>query len=273
MKIATFYDHILDIARQEDIKLSEALKLAKEAGIDCLEVSTGNVETAGAQEIKAQLDAAGITVSSLCAYFQFDRHDDLQAADLQQLVNAQKLGTEKMLVIPGFWSAGDTDAEKERKTESIKTALNRLADKAKDYGITLMMEDFDSADSPYATIDGLKGFLEDVPELYCGFDTGNFLFSGEDAVKAYEVMKDKTIHVHLKDRALASLPGSGKPVEAVDGRLLYTCPVGGGSIQMQEIINRLKADGYDGVLTMEHYGSEAQLSFLRQSVKWLQSVW
>lgn len=31
-------------------------------------------------------------------------------------------------------------------------------------------------------------------------DTGNFAYSDEDAVQAYEVLKDYIVHVHCKDR-------------------------------------------------------------------------
>ena len=42
-KIATFYDHIRDISRQEQISFMEALQLAKDKGVEALEVSANNV--------------------------------------------------------------------------------------------------------------------------------------------------------------------------------------------------------------------------------------
>ena len=42
-KIATFYDHMVDIARQESLSVVEALKLAREMGIEAVEASGNNI--------------------------------------------------------------------------------------------------------------------------------------------------------------------------------------------------------------------------------------
>ena len=36
-KIATFYDHIVDVSRQESCSVVEALKLARELGVEAVE--------------------------------------------------------------------------------------------------------------------------------------------------------------------------------------------------------------------------------------------
>ena len=59
--IATFYDHILDISKQEGCSVGEALQEAKKLGVAALEVSCFN--TAGrAEELSHELASAGLEI-------------------------------------------------------------------------------------------------------------------------------------------------------------------------------------------------------------------
>ena len=62
------------------------------------------------------------------------------------------------------------------------------------------LEDFDGPVQPFARMYQLLWFMENVPGLKFTLDTGNFAYSDEDAVQAYEVLKDYIVHVHCKDR-------------------------------------------------------------------------
>ena len=42
-KIATFYDHIRDMARQEHLFMEDALQRARELGVEAVEASANNV--------------------------------------------------------------------------------------------------------------------------------------------------------------------------------------------------------------------------------------
>ena len=67
-------------------------------------------------------------------------------------------------------------------------------------------------------------------------------------------------------------PEFGKDaLTALDGAVLYPSPVGGGIIQMEELLRQLKAEGYEGLYTIEHYGAAPMRECLRQSVEWVQS--
>ena len=46
-KIATFYDHIVDISRQENMFVVDALKLARELGVEAVEASANNILPGG----------------------------------------------------------------------------------------------------------------------------------------------------------------------------------------------------------------------------------
>ena len=48
-------------------------------------------------------------------------------------------------------------------------------------------------------------------------------------------------------------------------------PVGSGILPLEELVAQLKADGYDGVYTLEFYGASSALECLWHSVEWLNS--
>ncbi len=265
--ITTFYDHAVDISRQEKISLTEALREVRTLGIDGLEVSQNNL-LGREDELGNELAYAGLSVSSIPAYFDFGRDPDVEKQAVPTLEAARFLGVSRMLVIPGFFRPEDGEEERERQTESMISCVNRLAELAQGYGVSLILEDYDNALASFSTIQGVKRFLEGCPDLSCCFDTGNFAFSGEDELSAYEAVRDRITYVHLKDRAAVSVSGE-EGVTALDGKVLYPCPVGSGEIRLPEIFSRLKQDGYQGNFALEHYGAGEMLSYLKRSVSWL----
>lgn len=266
-RIATFYDHMKDIARQEGCTVVEAMQEAARLGVELLEISQNNI-LGREDELGQELAFTGLGISSIPSYFDFGRDTDVDKQSEPVLEAAKYLGADKLLVIPGFFQEGDGPEERERQTQSIADCINRLADKAANYGLSLVMEDFDSELAPYSTGAGLRRFLDSCPKLSCCFDTGNFRYMAEDELAVYELLKDRIGHVHLKDRAYAQANGE-QPKTAIDGKNIYPAPVGYGELQIAEIIARLKRNGYDGAYTIEHYDSNATLDYLKKSAAWV----
>lgn len=262
--IATFYDHILDISRQEGCSVPEALQEARRLGIRALEVSFANAD-GRAQEAAGELAAAGMGVTAMPAFFRFESDTDVRAQAEGVLAAAKTIGAGTLLVIPGFIPEGGDAGECTGRMIDCTKRLAELADKS---GLSLVMEDFDNERSPISDSRGLLGFLDAVPGLGACFDTGNFYFAGEDALEAYERLRGRIGHVHLKDRAVDTGFGAEQRT-AVDGSPMHPSPVGAGVIPMEELLAKLKADGYGGAYTIEHYGAEPMLECLRRSVEWL----
>lgn len=66
--------------------------------------------------------------------------------------------------------------------------------------------------------------MEQVPGLSCFFDTGNFLYSEEDAVQAYRELKPYIKdEIHCKDRGDKDRGGE-KPKVTIAGRAMYPAP-------------------------------------------------
>ena len=156
--------------------------------------------------------------------------------------------------------------------ERMLTSMEVLVGEAKKAGITVTIEDYDSADSPIRCSSFMLRFLDRIPELFATFDTGNFRFSAEPEEEAFRALSSRIAHVHLKDRTAAPDYGD-HPLTAMDGAPLYPCPVGSGMIPMDWIFTQLKAMNYDGALVTEHFGCRDTLAAMKQSADYIQEQW
>lgn len=267
MKLATFYDHVKDIAHQEKTSLTEALQRVRALGITHVEVAQNSI-LGREDELGHELAYAELGISSIPSYFYFGRDTDVDKQSEPTLEAARYLGADKLLVIPGFFQEGDSTEARGRQMESMAACVNRLAEKAAGYGVSLIIEEYDSPLAGFSTTEGVRFFLDRCPGLSCCFDTGNFRFVAEDEADAYTALKGRIAHVHLKDRALT--PGWGPhKVMAADGQALYPAPVGRGIIKIRETLALLEQDGYEGICTIEHYGAANMWDALQISVSWL----
>ena len=266
-KIATFYDHIKDIARQEGMRLMDALGTARELGVEALEISQNNL-IGREDEVGQELASYDMGISSIPSYFNFGRDRDVKRQALPTLEAAQYLGAKRLLVIPGFLDLSDSPEERESQTQAMVEGVAQLAELAAPYGVDLAMEEYDDPKAPFCNTTGVERFLEACPELGCCFDSGNFLPAGEDVLQALDRLQGRVTHVHLKDRAFAPTFAQNGAA-AQDGRLLYPAPVGQGDLPLGDVVSRLRQGGYQGAYTLEFYGSPRTLEFLQDSVAWL----
>ena len=90
-KIATFYDHIVDVSRQESCSVVDALKLARELGVEAVEASANNL-VGREDEMGQELAMADLSISSVPSYFDFGRDFDVERQALPIVEAAQYLG-------------------------------------------------------------------------------------------------------------------------------------------------------------------------------------
>lgn len=268
MKTAVFYEHLMEAARQSQKDLDEVLKFAHTCGIQGVDFPLQGLDESPG-DAKARLDSAGLSVLSLHKDCDFVRAPDwTQARELVDL--AAEWGVGPVLVVPGFVQDPADARQWEQARENIVKALIPLCGYAASKGVSVTLEDYDGVKAPFGTMEQLFWFTQQVPGLKISFDTGNFLFWAQDELEAYELLKDKIVHVHCKDRDLR--PSNGACQVSVDNTKLYPSPVGGGVIRMGEILSRLARMGYTGALTIEHFGAQDQLALLEQSAGWLQET-
>ena len=246
--IYIFYEHILEGCGQRSISEEEGLRLAQGYGITGLECDLWRLRD---RDKKLLFDDCGIRVRSVYQMFTREQVSEGRlTADL--LETASFYGARKVLVIPAL----DTPLP------DAADMLSAICEKAKGYGITAMIEDYDDVRSPCCRSDDIAFLLENVTDLGAVFDTGNFAYCLEDELDALERFTDRVVHVHLKDR---SRTPSGEGKEDTGGQMMYPSPVGSGYIRTDMILDRLSAAGYGGDFTIEHFGARDQFETMRAS--------
>lgn len=269
MRISVFYSHIVVASEQTGLSVDEVLNKAHQAGIDSVELDLEQVSS-GVKAMKEQLERAGMSVASMYAFFDFGNDSNVEPG-LRFIDIAASLGAGKVLVIPGFIEESVSREERVAALQGMAAALNEMCDYAERKHIAVTMEDFDDIRAPFSSSEELLWFLEQVPKLGCTFDTGNFIYRGENELEAFEKLQARIVHVHCKDRTLDEGNG-GMPKITTNGTRLYPSPVGYGSIAIEDIITRLKANGYEGTLAIEHFDAVDELGYMQKSAEWLRSV-
>lgn len=277
MKYSVFYHHICEAARETGRNVDEMLLLARSWGIGYVELDRDAIGARGGDILGLcnQLTRCGMAPSSIYGFYSWQEEGSVPAEDDLLLWQAQLLECPRVMVIPGFYT-DPADAEKCREEKARMIAgMQKLCAMAAARGITPTIECFDDARSPIATIAGMAEFLAAVPELKVTLETGNFLFSGDDILEAQQRFAGAIAHVHLKDRFLPRLSPdiapTGDRTVAVTGEVMYPCAVGHGHIPMDTVLRRLSGAGYDGILTIEHFGAADYAQTIRDSIDWLKA--
>ncbi len=235
-KISIFCDHIWTVARQEGMSFREAATKVREIGYDGADVRV----LQNPDELRI-LDSLGFGHS--CAIADIDygagEQPEMEAAALAFL---ETYGYDRLLLVTGLMPEGSTAADRDAARQRIAAFAKRVTDK----GFCIMLEDYDNPRSLCYNMAGLDTLFALSPSLSHVFDTGNYLFAGDDALVAYQQFRDRIAHVHLKDR---TAPDNMRCV-----------PAGSGCIPIAQIVRDLVASGYDGWLTVEQYGSRQMLA-------------
>lgn len=267
MKLNIFHEHVMEACAQRSMTEKAVLEKAREAGIDGLECEWQRLRVP--REKVALFQDCGMTVRSI--YRSFDMgHKTLAetAGEYRQLFDiAAAFGTDKVLCVPGFVQPQDDPEEIRRR---MNDHLFAMAEEGRAYRITVTLEDFDNSLSPCSTMDGLRRFFEAVPALRFNFDTGNFAYSAEDAQEAFHLLSDKIVHVHLKDRTRDAAYANSEDdnwQNDVTGRRMYPVAVGDGYVGIDKLLEQLKGIGYNGSLSLEHFGAADQLEAILRSAQ------
>ena len=263
MNISVFLHHAKEAARELGIPLSEMLKKAYGFGVSYVDADLDDME-----EFLSTGECGGVRVSSIYATYDL-AHKDAFLRYHKHINTAKKMGCKSILIVPGLFSSSSSSV-KEKELPIMLKRMKKICAYAHKCGIIPTIEDYDNVLSPIATYEGMLTFLNEIPELMVSFDTGNFKYSAEDELVAFEKLKDRIVHVHLKDRGLSD--NGTDYTTAVDGAKLYAVPVGYGAIKIPEIIKRLKDMGYNGNYAMEFFGSKDYAKYIEDSASFLKNL-
>lgn len=283
MKISVFYDHILQASEQSGKEVLTLCREVKMNGIDAVEVCLGRLT--GNDDIFEYLGDAKIDVS--CIYEFYDMAGSDEKEHMERHINVASLVCAKnILVVPGFLDDCDAalyheltpDYEKLKKfmdennhVQAMVAGLKHMVDYAGEKGVTVTVEDFDDRKSPLSTMNGVRYFIENVPGLMHTLDCGNYVYSDENVLEAWEILKDSVAHVHCKDRGEEFLEGKAGDCRFYRG--LVSVATGEGYLPIKEVLKNLKAVGYDGYLAVEHFDAPGQRECIKRSAEFLRCEW
>ena len=294
IRLSIFYEHLREAMEQTGKSLEELLAEARKAGIRGVEMEFSTLVQK--PELNRIIKNAGMEISNLYQFFDFgNRYAAGMHTGRKMIDTAKAMGIQRVMIIPGFLapeqakdlnkasaSYEETNAYMNGIAEilAMRDAIAELTEYAAERGIMVSMEDFDAFDSPIARMNPIKWFLTQVPGLKHTLDMGNYVFSNESAEEAYELFKDQIGHVHCKDRGEEKeedpkiWEGLGIPYgeELLHRRGIKPVPVGDGYMPIAKLVQKLKDQGYQGYLAIEHFGALDQLGFMLKSAEYLQEL-
>ncbi len=283
MKISVFYEHIEKACEQTKKPLGEVLAHVKACGIDGVEMDYDKLVHYG-QDILKHLQEAGLVISSIYCFGHFDT-DPQEQKSLDAIDLAAKNGCSRVLLVPGFlnetdaaeigacahdWEQTSAFMQSNKTVQNIAEGLRRAVGHANEKHVTVMLEDFDSVLSLFSRMNELKWFMENVTGICWTLDAGNFAYSNENILDAYERLHMYTAHVHCKDRGTENPTSNG--ITGVYNKGLRPVSAGDGYIPLNTILSYLKRDGYDGWLAIEQFGMENQYDGIARSAAYLKSL-
>lgn len=281
MNYSVFYHHASCAAQEWGCTMDEMFDQLYRWGIRYIELDRDALggDEESIMELSRLMGRHGLKPSSIYGFFSWEQDGPMPEKDDLLIRQAKLLGCERVMVIPGFYSDLRDPARCAREKARMIEGTRRMTELAAAQGLTVTIECFDHEKSPIATIGGMAEFLEGAPLLRVTLETGNFRFSGDDILRAQQLFRDKVCHVHLKDRYLPALAKGGKPenvlvgeaVTAATGEIMHACPVGQGHIPMGKVLDELKAWGYGGIMTIEHFGAASYADAIRESMAWLKN--
>lgn len=248
-KISIFVNHIEDIAAQRGISFSDAAKAVKELGYNGVDVWVSLDD-----QRQAILDSLGFGHASAIADINFcqgRKPDECRRA----LDFVHRHGYTHVMLIPGLFPENADPS----LVDSVCTRISDFVALANKEGVDVLVEDFDNPRSPCYNTAALSRLFSAVPNLCHAYDTGNYLFAGEDVMPPLRKFRNRIRHVHLKDRKMKH--NGESPA------------LGTGIMPLNDVVAELLKTGYDGWFTVEHFGAKDMMGYATTSIANVNAAW
>ena len=248
-RISIFADHISTIAQQENISFREAAQQVKALGYSGIDVRI----TINPEEMQV-LDELNFEHASAIVDINYIKGDQTELEN-RALAFMKQHEFPRVLVVPGLLPKESS----EQFLENVLHGMDAFSQKGHQSGLDVMVEDYDNPRSPCYNTEALDRMFKSAKRLGHTFDTGNYLYCGEDVMQALKHFRKRIKHVHLKDR-----------VALHDGK---SPAVGTGLIPLQDVISQLVKHGYEGWFCVEHFGSPHMFQDAETSIRNVLSVY
>ncbi|NLS86316.1 MAG: sugar phosphate isomerase/epimerase [Ruminococcaceae bacterium] len=238
--------NISGFADEIGLRLSTQLKVVNALGMKyvCLRTINGKsiakyTVSEAEKKLVPALKEAGIGVSSLGSPIGKVNIDDdaafeTQLRQLDTLCKICKLLDCKYIRVFSFFVPQDKDPAIYK--DKVLSKLRQFVEIAEKHKIILLHENEKDIYGDIAS--RCRIIFDEIKSDYlkAAFDSANFVQCGENALEAYELLKDKVIYIHIKD----ALKDGGENV---------VCGTGDG--QIPEVLRCAFETGYNGFLTLE----------------------
>ena len=189
MKISVFAEHLFEAADQEKITFEKALDEAAQSDINGVELDFARLEKDDA--LPCTIRKHGLDIACVYVFLDFSHSEDMSYA-VKVVDTLKRHDVKRLMAIPGFVYDGDDAAI---CTARMYKCIGRMFAKThlRTQRISVSRTKqfvFDDKTAVFSTTEGLIGFMENVTGLGCAFDTGNFIYSCENALDAFEKLKE-----------------------------------------------------------------------------------
>ncbi len=256
-----------------EYSLFEAIDLFAKIGLDGIEII---VQTDGypcaipleadkrqLEEVKKKVKEAGLAVAGLTPYLNlFNSMDEAvrvkECNDLKKVIDmAHFLDTKRIRIYGGKFVDGEDDSDGKKMAQLIKS-MRECGDYCSQYDIKLCLENHfgTMTTSAERTAEIIKAI--DHPNVGILYDQANIaFFPAEEYEEAIRLQKDKIYFVHCKDLVYRG----GKPQKPKftmvshineNERTVNSRIPGQGILNWPAILKGLKANGYDGWISLEY---------------------
>ena len=240
------------LARAKDFDLNRMCEVTNELKSDGVDMVTTYGRSPG--EIRRLLDQHGL--KTICHTFFADlifpspagRQAGVDVIK-QGIEAAVILGTDKVM-IP---TPGKKDVPRDLARRYIIRGLQEALVVARQAGVTLTLENFPGAGSPFVISSDVLEVIREVPGLKLTYDNGNVLLGGEDPVASFKRCAAHVVHAHFKDWVLAE-PDKG--MEGLDGRHYESALIGEGIVPHRTCLAAMEKGGYKGYINIEYEGNK-----------------
>ncbi len=248
---ATFYSY----------SLAYSLKLARDAGFDGVELALGvGYQLRGARPYLRAIRAVGVPVLSVHPPFLRLRVLGWPLAvtkRMTSLTSAAHLVDAPLCVshVPALRS-------KDSLRSRIFARAIALGYETVPGNVSITLESTQYAGRSLHLLDDVAALVEYAGEHHCGItlDTCHVGANGEDLMAVYEVVRPLLRNVHLSDAR-----GAGQYART------HVMP-GEGDLPLRQLLAKMAADGYDGLITMELHPREVGLIGRRRQVRRLRQA-
>ncbi len=236
-------------ADEIDPSLSKQLEILKAHDISFLElrsidgINISKFDLQYAKEVKKQLDDSGVKVSALgspIGKIRMDEDFDAHLDVLKHLLELAGILDTNYIRIFSFYPPKGEEISGYR--DKVLERMQKMVDTVKGTPVILLHENEkeiygDTAKRCYDILSTIHS-----PKLRCTFDPANFIQCEQNVYpEAYDLLKDYIEYIHIKDALKADHS---------------VVPAGLGDGNVQNLINQLKEDNYQGFLSLEpHLGN------------------